>query len=420
MPKEGPMSDDVDSGNGQRKRLLVLASTFPRWRGDTEPPFVFNLSRDLASYFDVTVLAPHAPGSKTSERIDDVEVRRFRYAWPERLQKLAYGGILPNLKRNKWLWLEVPFFVAAELFAAWRLIRAEKPDVIHAHWVIPQGIVAGLLSLSGVPVMVTAHGGDVYGLQGRVQNAIKRWVINRSSRLTAVSKDLKDAMVVLAGPDMPSIDVISMGIDTDRFHPDNRDPALRERLDISDKMLLFVGRLAEKKGVRYLLEAMPAIVHRHPNVKLVVVGDGPLRQDLEARTRSQCITPNVTFLGAIPQSELPKYYASADVFVGPSIVADGGDTESFGLVFAEAMASGCPVVASDLGGIQELIRNGDTGLMVPQRDPAAIAAAVGRLLGDEGLHRRLARDALRRVRAEYDQALIARRYGDVLQEAAAA
>jgi glycosyltransferase involved in cell wall biosynthesis len=420
MPKEGPVSDDVASGNGQRKRLLVLASTFPRWQGDTEPPFVFNLSRELTRHFDVTVLAPHAAGSKTFERIDGLVVRRFRYAWPESLQKLAYGGILPNLKRNKWLWLEVPFFVAAEFLAAWRLIRAEKPDVIHAHWVIPQGIVAGLLSLTGVPVVVTAHGGDVYGLQGRVQNGIKRWVINRSSRLTAVSKDLKSAMAALAEPDAPSIDVISMGIDTERFHPDNRDPALRERLGISDEMLLFVGRLAEKKGVRYLLEAMPAIRHGHPNVKLVVVGDGPLRQDLEALTRAQGITPNVTFLGAIPQKELPTYYASADVFVGPSIVADGGDTESFGLVFGEAMSSGCPVVASDVGGIRDVVQSGKCGLLVPPADPRAIAGAVNRLLDNTAMRTRFGTKGRTEIVKSHSAQQTVERHAQLLREVIAA
>ena len=91
-----------------RKRVLVLASTFPRWPNDTEPPFVYNLCRSLADSFAITVLAPHAPGALAFEQMGDVSVHRFRYMWPERLEKLAYGGILPNLKRNRWLWALVP------------------------------------------------------------------------------------------------------------------------------------------------------------------------------------------------------------------------------------------------------------------------------------------------------------------------
>ena len=402
---------------GGRLRVLVLASTFPRWQTDTEPPFVYNLSSRLAEDFDVTVLAPHAPGAATQEQMDGCEVVRFRYAWPERLQKLAYGGMLPNLKRNRWLWLEVPAFLAAELFATLRLIRSRKPDVVQAHWVVPQGIVAALAGLlTRKPVVITAHGGDVYGVRGGIKDALKRWALRRAEAVSAVSDDLRDAIERLAPG--RQVEVISMGVDTTQFHPERRNEALRVELAGEGAVVLFVGRLAEKKGVRYLIEAMPRVLERLPGVRLLIIGDGPLRKELEGVVDALQLQANITFAGAMRPDELPAYYASADLFVGPSIVAEGGDTESFGLVFAEAMASRCAVIASDVGGVHDLVQDGETGVLVPQQDPPAIADAICRLLEDAELRHRLAFKAMRSVRGQFDQKSIAARYAALLEAAA--
>jgi glycosyltransferase involved in cell wall biosynthesis len=403
---------------GRGLRLLVLASTFPRWEGDAEPPFVFNLSRRLAERFEVTVLAPHARGAAVRERVGGVEVMRFRYFWPTALQRLAYGGILPNLKRHPWLWLQVPFFLLFELLATYRAIRLIRPDVIHAHWLIPQGLVASLAGLiTRTPFVVTAHGGDVYGLKGGLRDALKGWVMSRATRVTAVSEDLRRSMEEVASSSTASIEVIPMGVDTSLFQPRSKEVVPGEQQDWSGPTLLFVGRLAEKKGVAYLLEAMPSILRRFPDARLQIIGDGPLRGPLELQAALSGVAGRVEFLGGLPGQRLPAYYRAADVFIAPSIVAGGGDTESFGVVIAEAMATGCPVVASDVGGIRDLV-TAETGILVPQRDPAAIAAAVADLLDDDARRRRLARSALERVRARFDQRALADRYRSLLQEAA--
>ena len=350
--------------------------------------------------------------------MDGVTVRRFRYFWPSGLQKLAYGGMLPNLKRNRWLWVQVPFFLLAEFFAARRIVRREDIDVIHAHWLVPQGVVGALLSkVTGRPVVVTAHGADVYGANGGIKNRLKRWALRRTARVTAVSQDLATAIDRLMGEDTP-VEVISMGVDTERFRPATRPSELRRNLG-DGPIILFVGRLAEKKGVRYLLEAMPDVLTEAPGASLVIVGDGPLRAELEAQGRALSIVDMVRFEGAKRPDELPAYYHAADVFAGPSIVAEGGDTESFGLVFAEAMACGCPVIASDVGGISDLVKDGETGLLVAQKDPGALALAICRVLADEMLRARLRRGGLAHLQTHYTQTAIAGRYAELLEGVAA-
>jgi glycosyltransferase involved in cell wall biosynthesis len=407
-------------GPAERKRVLVLASTFPRWQGDTEPPFVHNLCRSLQDGFEITVLAPHALGAMRAERMDGLDIHRFRYMWPERLQKLAYGGILPNLKRNRWLWLQTPSFFLMELIWTLRLIRSHRIDVIHAHWLLPQGLIAAVAgAITRKPVVVTAHGGDVYGLRGRLAATAKRWALRRVTRVTAVSRDLARAIDVLSKNEVTDVDVVSMGVDTEHFRARRDARSLRKQLGIDGPMILFVGRLAEKKGVRYLLEAMPSVLSDRPDATLVIVGDGPLRGELSLQARDLGISESVRFLGARSPAELPRFYSAADVFVGPSIVAENGDTESFGLVFAEAMSCGCPVVASDVGGISDLVVPGKTGLLVPQRNAQEIAEAIARVLSEPGLRERLRRGGLRHVSGNVAQSVIAQRYRAILQEAAA-
>ena len=384
--------------------------------------FVADLSQRLAERFEVTVLAPGAAGAAGRERWLELDVRRYRYGWPASTQLLANGAILPNIRSNRWLLAQAPPLVAAQLVAAWRLARSERFDAIHAHWLLPQGAVAAALKRSfGIPVLTTAHGADVYALRSPLIQPWKRWALRASDAITAVSAELRTAMVPL-GVNEDRVQVIPMGIDTTRFHPDAASPALRERLAGGGPLLVFVGRLAEKKGTRYAIDALATILGAHPTARLAIVGDGPERSALEAQAVSLGVASRITFVGAVPHSELPGYYASADVSLAPSIVAGDGDTEAFGLVVGEAMASGCAVVASRVGGISEVLSDGETGLMVPSKEPAALAAAVVRLLGDPSLRARLssagtldARERLdeRRIGAAYSELL-----GDLVERAA--
>lgn len=404
----------------RRLRVLVLTSTFPRWPGDSQPPFVYNLSSRLAKRFDVTVLAPHGPNCKSREVWDGMQVRRFRYFWPERLEQLAYGGILPNLRRNRLLWFLVPFFMVSELITAFSVARTERVDVLHAHWLIPQGLVAVLVGrLTRRPVLATCHAADLYGLRGRLHDRIKRWTLARCSHITTVSNDLMDEVRELrVNPRIPTA-VISMGVDTQVFHPSKADPSLAARCGTSGPLLLFVGRLVEKKGVRYLLEAMPQVLRDFPSATLAVVGDGPLRPELEAMSRSLGLEEHVRFLGPVSNAELPGYYAAADLFVGPSILAEDGDTESFGVVFVEAMAAGCPVVGSDVGGIRDVIVDRKTGLLVREKDPDSIAAAIVELLGNPALREHVREEALPWARGRFDQQVIADKYSEVIERVGA-
>ena len=303
----------------EKKRLLILTSTFPRWEDDEDPPFVFELCDRLKTEYDIHVLAPHFPGASKEEDFFGIHVKRFRYFFNP-LERLAYhGGILAKLKKNPFQYGLLPFFFMGELFALIKMLRHHRFHLIHAHWLIPQGLVAVLacyLTGSKIPLLCTSHGGDLFGLQGIIMNRIKRWVILKSQALTVVSRNMIEAVERLGAPHKKSC-VIPMGVDLKtRFVPS-------ETMRINDN-LLFVGRLVEKKGVHYLIHAMPFILKRHPKTTLLIAGDGPERINLERASVKLEIKTHVRFLGAVKNDRLPALYQASGVLVFPSVIADDG------------------------------------------------------------------------------------------------
>lgn len=389
---------------GAKPRILVLASTYPRWPEDSLPPFVHELARRLTDDFEMHVLAPHCAGAKVRERMDNVEVHRFRYL-PERFETLAYtGGMLPGLRRRPWRMLALPVFLLAELIASWRLLRDYRFAIIHAHWLVPQGWVAVTTRrLSGVPTRIacTGHGADVFALNGRFLRRLKGQVLRGSDAITVASHAMLECLRRCTVVD-DRYAVLPMGVDTrGRFTPAGsaRDP----------NTLLFVGRLTEKKGARFLLEAL-ALRRRDSEIRLRIIGSGPERAALEATTQRLGLEGNVEFLGSMSNKELPHWYQTASIVVFPSIVTADGDQEGLGLVPVEALACGCAVIASDLPAIRDVIQHEQTGLLVAPCDAGALAAAITRLHDDGTLRDRLAVAGRQFVMANFDWTEIAGRY----------
>lgn len=385
--------------------VLVLASTYPRWANDAEPGFVHQLCRRLAQRFAVVALVPDSPGADPSGSFEGVLVVRYRYA-PRRLQTLVNnGGIAVNLKRHRWKALLLPGFVLGQWLAARRILRRHRVDVVHAHWLIPQGLIARWL---GRPYLVTSHGGDLFGLRGHLLTELKRKVASSSAAMTVVSQAMREEMQ--AQHICPSmLSVVPMGVDLkDRFRPGHEGRGADE--------LLFVGRLVAKKGLRFLLDAMPRIVARRPSVKLTIAGFGPDEQALRRQVGTLGLADHVRFEGAVPQNQLPALYRRAALFVAPFVRDSSGDQEGLPVALMEAVGCGCPVIAGQVQGLDDLLGSLADEVCVDPTDASALAQAVLNSL-EHPQQARARADAIRASAADWvDWESVASRYGDLLME----
>jgi glycosyltransferase involved in cell wall biosynthesis len=377
--------------------VLATASTFPRWKGDTEPDFVYWLENSLSKDFDITVLAPHHPGAMLHENLGGLEVRRFRYFFPK-YERLCYnGGIRPNMQKSFLAKLQLPFLFLSEFFSVSSLMFRRRFSLIHAHWILPQGLAAVMAKkLFSAKVLVTVHAGDVFPLKSGILRALSSWTLRNADAVTVNSIATGDAVKKVA--DVP-MRIIPMGVDLKMFS--SKSASIRKKYGLVGQVILFVGRLAEKKGVSYLISAMPEIRKSCPGCKLLIVGDGPDKPKLVEQAAKGGLADSVVFAGSIQKEKLPSYYKSADVFVLPSIIAKSGDTEGLGVVLLEAIASGVPVVASNVGGIPDIIDGSKTGLLVEQKNPGEIAQAVVSLLKNPKKGKALSKAALEHVKKSY-------------------
>ena len=263
-----------------KKRILVTTTTFPSFlENDSTPPFVYELSKRLAKKEDLEIIVstPYVKNSKEYEEKDDLKIYRYKYGFTA----LRDGAILPNIKKNKLLIFQVPFFIFFSFLSVIKLIKKEKIDIIHAHWIIPQGFLAvlykKLFRKKNLKIICTVHGGDIFSLRNWFFTKIKKWTLNNTNEITVVSEEIKEEVKKIEIPPLSKgvrgIFTAPMGVDENVFSPDKYDENIKKKYNITGPFLLFVGRLAEKKGVRYAIAAMPAVFKRYPNAKFLIVGD---------------------------------------------------------------------------------------------------------------------------------------------------
>jgi phosphatidylinositol alpha-1,6-mannosyltransferase len=218
--------------------------------------------------------------------------------------------------------------------------------------------------------------------------------------IVTVSRFGRASLIERYGIEPAKIELISNGIDLDRFHPRPDNPALRARYGLTGKrVLLTVGRLSERKGMDRVIEALPTVLARHPDLHYLIVGEGPYRAWLDQLIAERQLGGSVTFAGNVSDEELLDHYAIADVFVMPHRELASGDTEGFGVVFLEANACGVPVVAGTAGGAPDAVQDQVNGLTVDGEDVGAIAHAIMQILDDPALRERLRAGGLARTRA---------------------
>ncbi|MCP3991544.1 MAG: glycosyltransferase family 4 protein [Actinomycetia bacterium] len=342
--------------------VLVLTTTFPARPGDGIPPFVLDLCLELSHDFDITVVTPRIPGAPARQQLGSVSVERFAY-FPRPFERLAFGATLANLRAQPWRIVELTCLLVRFHWVARRAIARLDPALVHAHWLLPTGLHAvGLFGTRRPPVVITAHGVDVFAMANPPLDRIRRFVIRRCHHLVAVSSEMAERLSAIE-PTAP-VEVVPMGANLAEI------PAAFERAPEAGH-IAFVGRLAEKKGVSTLLDALALT----PDLRLTIAGDGPDRSRLEAQVEGLRLGARVDLIGHADRAQVYELLSRCEMLAIPSVVASDGDQEGTPVVLAEAVSLGVPVVASRLGGLADQLDD-ETGWLVDPGHADQLAAAL--------------------------------------------
>lgn len=396
--------------HSQKPTVLLLTSSFPSSPGDETCGFIRDFARSLSDDFNVTVLAP--PDRQAGEWGPDAfRLARSRSVVPLRfdpfqasldLNELGSGGMLERLLAT----ISVLCFCVR---AFWLALRA---DVICSHWMVPCGLIGGLIARAlGIPHLLVEHSGALHLLRRmRRGSAIARYIVRTSDQIVTVSSDLKEKLIELRPETAGRISVIPMGVNPAAAEPMTIDKRAFPGVDQKAPYptILFVGRLVEIKGLDILLRAMEGLT----GWRLIVAGQGGQRRGLEEL--SQALGIDARFVGRIGAAEREHLLAYCDAVVIPSRVLAGGRTEGTPVVCLEAMAAGKVVVASRVGGLAELIADGETGLLFDQNDHLALKQKLMLVTGDDRLRESISENA-RRAASRYEWPLIGPRYREILK-----
>ncbi len=372
-------------------RVLMLTSSYPKFPGDVTAPFIESIAHGIvARGHTVDVVMPYHPQLR---RGADEPVRFFTYRYAPRESWNLWGyaqSMHADTRVRRRMYLLAPFVAAALRRTVAERLRAERYDVVHGHWLVPNAaLVADLVRSHQAPLVVSLHGSDVFvaerqGLARRAASA----TFAHAAAVTACSADLHRRALALGAP-AARTRTIPYGVDVHAFSPDAPRDGVRARLGVGEDAFLVVavGRLVEKKGFEDLIDAAA----RTGGVRVVIAGGGDRHAALEVRIRET--RAPVTLVGALDRATIAGALAAADAVVVPSIVDRAGNVDGLPNVLLEALAAGKPVIATRVAGIPDVVRDEECGLLVPERDPAALATALRRLVREPETASRLGRAA---------------------------
>lgn len=393
-----------------RHVVVMVATSYPRFPGDGVGSFMEPIAKGVAARgHEVHLVAPWHPAIRRPREDDGVVFHFFHYVPVASWNVFGYAeGMRADTRLRRATWAVAPLALTAGWFKAWRVANKRRATVVHGHWVVPGGTMAALAAGSR-PCVISLHGSDVHvAEQSAWAQRAARLTFRRAAWITACSADLAQRALAL-GADVARLEVLPYGIDTARFAPDAADRAVvRRELGLGDAPFVFAaGRLVRKKGFEYLIDAVARLLPNRPALRLAIAGDGDLGAELAARAAT--VAPAVVLLGNRPQDEVGRLAAAADVVAVPSVHDEAGNVDGLPNVALEALATATPVVATTAGGLPQVIEDGVTGRLVPERDAGALAAAIGELLADRERARALGAAARARMRREFGWARVAER-----------
>ena len=402
-----------------RHTIVMVTTSYPRFPGDTVGTFMEPIVRGVAALgHAVHVVAPWHPLVKRAPIEDGVHFHFFRYAPIAALNVFGYARALrADVTLRPAALAVAPLALVAGWRAARRVARQTNATILHGHWVVPGGAMAAAAA-DARPVVISLHGSDVFVAERYgVARLVARSTLRKAAWVTACSHDLEQRAIAI-GADPERTDVVSYGVDADRFKPDVTARAVvRERLEcpMDTKIVFTAGRLVRKKGFEYLIEGVAQLRDRWQGLQLVVAGSGDLEGELRGRAAARGLSDRVRFVGAVPQDDMPTWFAAADIIVVPSVRDTAGNVDGLPNVVMEALASGTPLVTTTVGGISAVTVDRRTALVVDPGDAQALSDAIETLLQQPELSAALGRSARDNVCRSHSWIHVARRFDEIYE-----
>jgi glycosyltransferase involved in cell wall biosynthesis len=401
-------------------KICFVASTYPKHETDGSARFIRSLAESVADWgHEVHVLIPYR--SDLNLRGNRVLVHTFRYTWSTSLEVMGYASAMHSDTRLRPLsYMLAPTFAVSEAAALLNLQRQHQFDVIHAHWIVPNGVIAaGVAQLTNRPLVVSLHGSDIFvAKRNTLLGAFAARAFRRCAAVTACSPELEAGALALHA-DPQKLRLIAWGADPNIFQGAvEKRLALRRHLGLSPSqpVILSLGRLVRKKGIADLIQAMPQVLAVMPNAVCLVAGDGSERSHLEALVQSLGVAQQVQFLGQVAWPTTPDLLAACDVFVVPSIHDENGNVDGLPTTIPEAMAAGRPVIATRVAGVELAIEHGVHGLLVTEKDITGLAQSLILVLSQPQVGKALGDNAHRRVVTSLNWREVARQFVTIYQE----
>ncbi|MDQ7798105.1 MAG: glycosyltransferase family 4 protein [Candidatus Edwardsbacteria bacterium] len=374
-------------------KVLHLVTAFPRDEKDIITPWLIEMLRHYPAHGLEAEIFTSSYQGLGEQMVHGLPVHRFRYFF-KRWENLTHEETTPDRMKRSLLYKIMPaFYIIGGMIGIVKLLRKNRYDAVHVHWPLPHAVFGwAAKTFFGLPVVTTFYGVELRWVKRSMPllKGFLAWSARMSDKVVAISNCTAGEVRELA--DVP-VEVIPYTISLPENREFSQPPA-------GPRIILSVSRLVERKGIIYLIDALKYLP-QEMEVHLAIIGDGPERDRLKERALSQNLGRKISLPGWVSEAELESAYRNASVFVLPAIIDSKGDTEGLGVVILEAMNYKVPVIGSDLGGITDIIMDEETGLLVPEKDPQALARAITRILTDEDLRTKITEGAYQHLKHNF-------------------
>ena len=397
----------------------VLTHNYPRFPGDFSGTFIEALCHEFVRQQQrVTIWTPYDPAYTIStcaaNPLPSPDLRLYRYTWADRAHTLGYMRTMQSdlaLRRESY-WLG-PAMLAAGVAKVVREARQSRPDILHAHWLLPNGLIGAVASrVLGIPLVISVPGSDAQIANANpLFRSLARFAMRQASLLTANSAELRDTVARLEPGILTKFDLIIYGTDPAALKPDATGVAdLRDQwtgASTQSFVILCVGRMVYKKGFDMLIRALADPALRTQDVVAVMIGEGDQKAEWQILAQELGISERLRWVGSIPKDKIGVYYNACDVLVNPAVRKP---VDGLNVCVLDAMSCGKPVVGSTVAGNPLAIVDGETGFLTPEGDPAALAQALATLAADTNLRQRMGQAARQCIEQELGWPPLTRRY----------